>query len=65
MKKMKLKYDIKKTFADNDDVCLFYEIAMGDVTIFACGWYHVENNKISSFKVIFDPRPLPDGSDGK
>lgn len=66
MKKMKLKYDVKKIVADNEDVCLFYDIAMGgDVTVFASGWYQVENDKISSFKVIFDPRPLLEGSDQK
>ena len=58
MKKMKLKYRIKKTFVDDDDVCLFYDLNMSGVTIFGCGWYHLEEGQISSLKVIFDPRPL-------
>jgi limonene-1,2-epoxide hydrolase len=58
MKKMKFKYHVLKTFVDGDDVCLFYDISMSGITIFSCGWYKVEYNKICSFKVLFDPRPL-------
>ncbi len=58
MRKMKFKYDVKKVFADEDDVCLLYNINMGGTTIFTCGWYKLENGKISSIKVVFDPRPL-------
>ncbi len=58
MEKMRLKYDIKKTFADGNDVCLWYNIAISGQTIFASGWYHVENYRILSIKVVFDPRPL-------
>ena len=58
MEKMKLKYRIKKSFVEGDDVCLFYDIDMGGKTIFSCGWYQVEEGKIKSFKMIFDPRPL-------
>lgn len=66
MKKMKFKYNIKKTFVDGDnDVCLFYDIDMGGVTIFSCGWYQLENGKIKSFKVVFDPRPLLEDGDKK
>ncbi|RDC57888.1 nuclear transport factor 2 family protein [Pedobacter chinensis] len=58
MKKMKFKYDIKKTFVDGNDVCLWYNINMGEKEIFSCGWYKLENEKIRSFQVIFDPRPI-------
>jgi limonene-1,2-epoxide hydrolase len=58
MERMKLKYDIQKIFSDENDVCLFYDITMSGLKIFSCGWYKTENNKIKSFKVIFDPRPL-------
>ncbi|MEO6849661.1 MAG: nuclear transport factor 2 family protein [Casimicrobiaceae bacterium] len=60
MIKMKLKYNIQKIFADREDVCLFYDINMGGITIFSCGWYKIVDSKIKSFKVIFDPRPLLD-----
>jgi len=58
MKKMKFKYDIRKTFVDGNDVCLWYNINMGGKEIFSCGWYKLENEKIKSFQVIFDPRPI-------
>ncbi|HEY6901495.1 MAG TPA: nuclear transport factor 2 family protein [Puia sp.] len=58
MQKMKFKYDVKKIFQDGNDVCIFYDIDMGKQTIFACGWYQLVNGKISTFRVVFDPRPL-------
>jgi limonene-1,2-epoxide hydrolase len=63
MKNMKFKYDIKKTFVDGNDVCLFYDINMSGKTILTCGWYHVEDGKISSLRVIFDPRPVLEAAD--
>lgn len=65
MEKMRLKYDVKKIFFDEDEVCLFYEIQMAGQTIFSCGWYKVEDGKIDSFRVIFDPRPVLDVSGKK
>ncbi|MEP6674646.1 MAG: nuclear transport factor 2 family protein [Ferruginibacter sp.] len=62
MKKMKFKYDIKKVFQHNDDVCLLYDINMSGTTIFTCGWYHLEDGKIDSLRVIFDPRPVLEGA---
>ena len=58
MQKMKFKYDIKKAFADGADVCIWYDIDMGGKTILCSGWYKIEDEKIKSFEVIFDPRPL-------
>ncbi len=58
MRKMKMKYEIKKVFADGDDVCLFYDITQGGITFFSAGWYKVVGDKIKSFQVIFDPRPV-------
>jgi hypothetical protein len=60
MEKMKFKYDIKKTIAEQNDVCLFCDIAMGAVSIDSCLWYQVKEGKISSLKAIFDPRPVLD-----
>jgi len=57
MKRMKLKYAVHKTFVDSQDVCLWYDVTMGNVTVLTCGWYHVEQGKIAWFKVVFDPRP--------
>lgn len=58
MKKMKFKYEIDIVFANENDVCVIYNIDMfGKDKILNCGLYHLENDKISSLKVIFDPRP--------
>jgi len=65
MSKMKLKYDVKKSFVDGDDVCLFYDLAMSGLTIFGCGWYRVGGDKIKSLKVVFDPRPVLEQSGKK
>lgn len=58
MEKMKLKYDIKKVLTGGDDVCLLYDLQMSGLTIFGCGWYHVREGKVSSLRVVFDPRPV-------
>lgn len=60
MSRMKFKYEVKKAFADDTDVCLWYNITMGDKTIYCSGWYELLDNKISKFQVVFDPRPLLD-----
>lgn len=62
MRKMKLKYGVKKVFADGNDVCLLCDLAIGGQTIFLCSWYRVERGKIISLRVVFDPRPLLDAS---
>jgi len=58
MKKMKFKYDIKKVFTAEDEVSIWYDINMGEKTIFCAGWYKLEDEKIKSIEVIFDPRPI-------
>lgn len=58
MQKMKFQYNVIRAFADGNDVCLIYDIDMGAQTIFCCGWYQLQDNKIKSFRVVFDPRPL-------
>jgi hypothetical protein len=58
MQKMRFQYKVIKAFADGDDVCLIYDINMGEQTIFCFGWYQLQNDKIKSFRVVFDPRPL-------
>jgi hypothetical protein len=65
MELMKLKYDIKKVFADEGDVCLFYDLKISGATIFGCAWYTVKNAKVISLKVLFDPRPVLEASQKK
>jgi predicted SnoaL-like aldol condensation-catalyzing enzyme len=54
------KPDIKKVFTDGDDVCLLYEMTLTTqrVPLFVSFWAHVDDGKISSIKVLFDPRPF-------
>jgi len=58
MERMRFHYDIIKVFADDDDVCVLYDINMSGKTIFTCGWYHVSDGQIDSLRVVFDPRPV-------
>jgi limonene-1,2-epoxide hydrolase len=55
------RLEIKKEFADSNDVCLLYEMNYREppVTTFVCGWFHVnDDGKISSLRFILDPRTL-------
>jgi limonene-1,2-epoxide hydrolase len=54
----KVLYEVKRVFVDGDDVCVFFDFNIGSVTLFACGWFQVEDGKISSIRVVFDPRPI-------
>jgi limonene-1,2-epoxide hydrolase len=58
MEQMKLKYELKKTIADKNDVCLIYDLTMSGTKLLSYGWYHVEDGKINSLNVMFDPRPI-------
>jgi hypothetical protein len=57
-----VKFDIKKEFADSNDVCILHELNSQLV----CVWYHVDDDgKIGSVKVIFDPRAFLEGAKQK
>jgi ketosteroid isomerase-like protein len=53
------KLDINKVFADGDDVCEFHEVNFDTLPtpMLVCSWFHVDDGKISSIKVLYDPRP--------
>ncbi|MGH9979730.1 MAG: nuclear transport factor 2 family protein [Nitrososphaeraceae archaeon] len=60
------KFDIKKEFADSNNVCILHEYKFGTppVTSLVCTWFHVDDDgKISSIRVILDPRPYPSAED--
>jgi len=67
LRKYRGKYDIKKAFADGDDVCLLYDLKTDGPTVFMSSWYQVKQRKIVSIQTIFDPRafgpPPGKGSD--
>lgn len=58
MRRMKVKYDIKKVFTNNEDVCVFYDIHIRGKRLFGSGWYSIENEKIKTFRIVFDPSPV-------
>ena len=51
---------MKKVFADGNDVCLLYDMVTNTPagTAFICEWYRVEGAKIASIRVVFDARPF-------
>jgi hypothetical protein len=65
MEQLKFKYDIKKTFSDGKDACVFYDVIMSGKKIFCCAWYHLRGDQISSLRVVFDPRPVLEASERK
>lgn len=58
MEKLRFKYNVKKVFADESDVCLLSDISMDGKSVFTCSWYKVDGGKIRSLRVVFDPRPV-------
>jgi hypothetical protein len=58
MERRHLKFNIRKIFVDNKDVCVLYDITVSGITLFACGWFQVEAGKVRSMRVTFDPRAL-------
>jgi hypothetical protein len=58
MEKMQLKYDVRKMFASDADVAVFYDITMGNEKVLAAGWYGFKHEKINRIQVVFDPRKV-------
>ena len=56
MEQQRGKYDIKKVFVDESDVCLLYDFVTPKVTTFFCSWYQIRDGKIISIQTVFDPR---------
>lgn len=52
------RYDVKKVFADGDDVCVLYDLATTGPTVFMSSWYQVRGGRIASITTVFDPRPF-------
>ena len=50
------KYDVKKSFADENDVCLLYDLKTPATTVFMCSWYQVNEGRITVIRTVFDPR---------
>lgn len=54
------RIDIKRVFADGDDVCVLYDMVTNTPagTAFIAEWYHVEGGKIAALRAVFDARPF-------
>src|SRR5215471_2016386 len=54
------RIDVKKIFADGNDVCLLYDMVTNTPvgTAFIAEWYQVKGDKISEIRVVFDARPF-------
>ena len=54
-----IQLHVKKVFADGDDVCEFHEVNVDTLPapLLVCMWFHVDDGKISSIRIVFDPRP--------
>jgi SnoaL-like domain len=50
------RYDVKKVFADGDDVCVLYDLKTTGATVFMSSWYQVKDSEIVSIQTVFDPR---------
>ncbi len=57
------KYEVKKIFVDEEDVCLLYDFATPRASVFMCSWYQVREMKIASIQTVFDPRPFSSTTD--
>ena len=58
MERMRFEYEIHKVFAEEDEACVLYDVTMSGKKVFCCGWYRLQDGKISSLRVVFDPRPV-------
>jgi len=56
LRKYKGRYDIKKVFADGNDVCVLYDLTTTGPTVYMSSWYQVEKGKIVSINTVFDPK---------
>jgi limonene-1,2-epoxide hydrolase len=56
--RLRLKFKMHKIFADGNEACVLYDVTASGITLFACGWFQVDDGKVSSLRVVFDPTPL-------
>jgi hypothetical protein len=54
------RIDMKKVFADGNDVCVLYDMVTNTPagTAFIAEWYRVKGDKIAAIQVVFDARPF-------
>ena len=57
MRRIRIKYDVRKVFVDSADA-FRHDLTLSGVLVYGCGWYHVEAGRVTSLRVVFDPRPV-------
>jgi hypothetical protein len=62
MSKIMTDIVVRKTWADGNDVVTWFDLHTADTDpLPTVNWRHIENGKITSIVVTFDPRPLTEG----
>ncbi len=55
LKRFQGRYDVKRMFADGNEVCLLYDFVTTQGTAYMCSWYKVGEGKIEFIRTVFDP----------
>ncbi|HYZ64473.1 MAG TPA: nuclear transport factor 2 family protein [Acetobacteraceae bacterium] len=61
MRRLAAQQTVLKCVAEGDEVACFYELsipARPNVNLFGCGRFKIEDERIKSVRVVFDPTPL-------
>jgi hypothetical protein len=61
MRRLGAQQTVLKCVVEYNEVACFYELSLPlrpNVTLFACGRFMIENERIKSVRVVFDPTPL-------
>jgi len=62
MSKIMTDIVVRKTWVDGNDVVTWFDLHTADAgPLPTVNWRHVENGKVTSIVVTFDPRPLTEG----
>ena len=61
MRRLDAQQTVLKCLAEHDEVACFYELSLPtrpNVSLFGCGRFKIEGDRIKSVRVVFDPTPL-------
>jgi len=58
LRRYRSKYEVKKVFVDEADVCVLYDLTVGESLVYMSSWYQVKDGKIASIHTIFDPSAM-------
>jgi hypothetical protein len=58
LRRYRSKYDVKKVFVDGADVCVLYDLTVGESVVYMSSWYQVKDGKIASIHTVFDPSAM-------